>query len=108
MELTLLLCRQLYSRYLPVVSKTGFKPSNRKSSVSKEWEARQRDLERIRQMSSETNKRRSTMNSRATYDEDEMLRKVLEESRADGALTVNGSETGTTRKGKRVRDESEE
>jgi hypothetical protein len=99
--------RQLYSRYLPVVGKPGFNKGNRKSSVSKEWEARQRDLERIRQMSTET-KRRSTMNSRATYDEDEMLRKVLEESKADGALTVNGSETGTTRKGKRGRDDSEE
>jgi hypothetical protein len=46
------------------------------------------------------------MNSRAAYDEDEVLRKVLEESKVDGQL--NPSETGTSRKGKRVREESEE
>lgn len=41
------------------------------------------------------------MNSRATYDEDEVLRKVLEESKVEGAVE------GGTRK-KRSRDESEE
>ena len=44
------------------------------------------------------------MNSRAAYDEDEMLRRVLEESKHEGQQAQdNGS-----RKGKRVRDESEE
>jgi hypothetical protein len=45
------------------------------------------------------------MNSRAAYDEDEVLRKVLEESKVEDA--TNPSETGT-RRGKRGRDESEE
>lgn len=45
------------------------------------------------------------MNSRAAYDEDEVLRKVLEESKTEDAVpsTDNGS-----RKGKRSRDDSEE
>lgn len=45
------------------------------------------------------------MNSRAAYDEDEVLRKVLEESKQEDPPQIpnNGS-----RKGKRPRDESEE
>lgn len=43
------------------------------------------------------------MNSRAAYDEDEVLRKVLEESRHEGGTT---SETGNRKK--RSRDDSEE
>lgn len=45
------------------------------------------------------------MNSRAAYEEDEMLRKVIEESKheGDGVKAENGN-----RKGKRSRDESEE
>jgi hypothetical protein len=50
-------------------------------------------------------KRRSTMNSRAAYDEDEVLRKVLEESKAEGTSVTDG---GASRKGKRTRDDSEE
>ena len=45
------------------------------------------------------------MNSRAAYDEDEVLRKVLEESKVEDPTAI--SETGT-KKGKRARDESEE
>jgi hypothetical protein len=45
---------------------------------------------------SESTKRRATMNSRGAYDEDEMLRRAIEESREMGTL------------GKRTRDESEE
>lgn len=41
-------------------------------------------------------KRRATMNSRGAYDEDEMLRQAIEESKAEGSL------------GKRTRDDSEE
>ena len=44
------------------------------------------------------------MNSRAAYDEDEVLRKVLEESKTEG----QGSTDNGSRKGKRGRDESEE
>lgn len=46
------------------------------------------------------------MNSRAAYDEDEVLRKVLEESKVDGHL--DPSEASQSRKGKRLREESEE
>jgi len=41
-------------------------------------------------------KRRATMNSRGAYDEDEMLRRAIEESKVQDTL------------GKRTRDESEE
>jgi hypothetical protein len=44
------------------------------------------------------------MNSRAAYDEDEVLRKVLEESKHEGL--TDASENGTRKK--RSRDESEE
>jgi hypothetical protein len=43
------------------------------------------------------------MNSRAAYDEDEVLRKVIEESKHEGAP---GSENGIRKK--RNREESEE
>jgi hypothetical protein len=43
------------------------------------------------------------MNSRAAYDEDEVLRKVIEESKQEGALP---SENGTRKK--RSREDSEE
>jgi hypothetical protein len=43
------------------------------------------------------------MNSRAAYDEDEVLRKVLEESKTEGSVVDSGS-----RRGKRARDDSEE
>jgi hypothetical protein len=43
------------------------------------------------------------MNSRAAYDEDEVLRKVLEESKHEGALSSDGG----NRK-KRSREDSEE
>jgi len=42
------------------------------------------------------------MNSRQTYDEEEMLRKAIEESKGEK------DEVGSSRKGKRNRDESEE
>ena len=45
------------------------------------------------------------MNSRAAWDEEEMFRRALEESKGAGA--VDGSASGT-RKGKRGRDESNE
>lgn len=46
------------------------------------------------------------MNSRAAYDEDEVLRKVLEESKHEGPAAP--SDTGTSSRRKRSRDESEE
>jgi hypothetical protein len=50
-------------------------------------------------------KKRSTMNSRAALDEEEMLRKAIEESKAEGSLSTAGS---SVRKAKRGRDDSEE
>lgn len=47
------------------------------------------------------------MNSRdAAYDEEEQLRKALEESKADGS--INGAVDNGSRKGKRGRGDSEE
>ncbi|ORY18186.1 hypothetical protein BCR34DRAFT_583112 [Clohesyomyces aquaticus] len=96
---------QKYSRYLPVYDQTQSKNA-RKSSLSKEPENKTgRDKDRSARASVESlSKRRSTMNSRAAYDEDEVLRKVLEESKIEGATTV--SESGTRKK--RGRDDSED
>jgi hypothetical protein len=77
----------------------------RKSSVSKDGEKQPgRDKDRNSRASVDSfGKRRHTMNSRAAYDEDEVLRKVIEESKHEGALP---SENGTRKK--RSREDSEE
>jgi hypothetical protein len=97
--------RQKYSRYLPVYDVLHGKNA-RKSSVSKDPEGRSaRDKDRNARGSADSlGKRRSTMNSRAAYDEDEVLRKVLEESKHEGGAPQ--SENGARKK--RSRDESEE
>lgn len=94
---------QRYSRYLPVYDQQHGK--QRKSSVSKDTERHSsRDRDRNARASVDSfGKRRSTMNSRAAYDEDEVLKKVLEESKHDGAP---GSEHGNRKK--RSREDSEE
>jgi len=76
---------QKYSRYLPVYDQQQNK--NRKSSISKESDGHSgRDKDRNNRASVDSfGKRRSTMNSRAAYDEDEVLRKVIEESKHQGA-----------------------
>lgn len=45
------------------------------------------------------------MNSRAAMEEEEALRKAIEESKSDGSVVAGGS---GSRKGKRGRDDSEE
>ena len=78
----------------------------RKSSVSKETlspSSRHNDRNARASVDS-LGKRRSTMNSRAAYDEDELLRKVLEESKHEGGAPA--SENGNRKK--RSRDDSEE
>ena len=97
--------RQKYSRYLPVYDQHHVKTA-RKGSVSKDGETKaSKDKDRNARASVESfSKRRSTMNSRAAYDEDEVLRKVLEESKNEGG--TSGSTNGTRKK--RSRDESEE
>ncbi|KAL5385142.1 hypothetical protein DPSP01_004952 [Paraphaeosphaeria sporulosa] len=95
---------QKYSRYLPVWDAQHGKNA-RKGSLSKESDKPAKDKDRLSRASVESfSKRRSTMNSRAAYDEDEVLRKVLEESKHEGA--VPPSENGNRKK--RSRDDSEE
>ena len=96
---------QKYSRYLPVYDQQHGKKA-RKSSVSKETlspSSRHNDRNARASVDS-LGKRRSTMNSRAAYDEDEVLRKVLEESKHEGGAPA--SENGNRKK--RSRDDSEE
>jgi hypothetical protein len=94
---------QKYSRYIPVYDQQHGK--TRKGSVSKDTEKQSgRDKDRSSRASVDSfGKRRSTMNSRAAYDEDEVLRKVIEESKHEGALP---SENGNRKK--RSREDSEE
>ncbi|KAF2660592.1 hypothetical protein K491DRAFT_726122 [Lophiostoma macrostomum CBS 122681] len=96
---------QKYSRYLPVYELSHGK-SARKSSVPKDADSKNtRDKDRNARASAESfSKRRSTMNSRAAYDEDEVLRKVIEQSKHEGGATQ--SENGNRKK--RSRDDSEE
>lgn len=96
---------QKYSRYLPVYDQQHGKKA-RKPSVSKETlspSSRHNDRNARASVDS-LGKRRSTMNSRAAYDEDEVLRKVLEESKHEGGAPA--SENGNRKK--RSRDDSEE
>jgi hypothetical protein len=86
----------VWSRSHPKLSRKGSVDKDDKSKIIK-------DKEKIRQALPET-KRRSTMNSRAAYDEDEVLRKVLEESKVEGS----GSTESGSRKGKRHRDDGDE
>lgn len=82
------------SQYLPVLEASSPEPS---SSSSNRDKTRRRDGKSRQSASSVSGKRRATMNSRdAAYDEDEMLRRAIEESRETGSL------------GKRTRDDSEE
>lgn len=96
---------QRYSIYLPVVPAPVIPhPSSRKTSVNRSHDSTlKRDLDALSRLAAEDlhgPKRRSTMNSRNTFEEEEMLRKAIEESKGD-------HDTGS-RKGKRLRDESEE
>lgn len=68
--------------------------TSRASSLSSHDTLKRKDGKRMSEKELST-KRRATMNSRSAYEEDEMLRQAIEESKA-GAL------------GKRVRDDSEE
>lgn len=100
------LASQRYSHYLPVWEAQAAK-SHRKSSIAKTTDTRSKDKERAARnaaAAADSAKRRSTMNSRANYDEEEVLRKVLEESKHDAPGTTDSS----SRRGKRVREDSEE
>ncbi|KAI9852727.1 MAG: hypothetical protein M1838_005922 [Thelocarpon superellum] len=97
---------QRSSRYLPVLE-SGSARVSRASSQSKEGEVKTRKGKSIRPPPrSDGGKRRSTMNSRdAAYDEEEQLRRAIEESKVEKALA---REEGSIRKGKRSRGDSEE
>ena len=102
---------QHYSLYLPLYRSEP--KSARKLSITKDSDAKakkERDEISRASVDSIAAKRRSTMNSRQAYDEEETLRRVIEESRGEkdndkeeGGLSVSG-----TRRGKRIRDDSEE
>ena len=87
----LTVCRIRSSRYLPLHESA----TPRSSSLSSSAEQVAKKDSKLKMLESNT-KRRATMNSRVAYDEDEMLRRAIEESKEMGSL------------GKRQRDESEE
>ncbi|KAG9646475.1 hypothetical protein KCU95_g18991, partial [Aureobasidium melanogenum] len=96
---------QRYSRYLPVMKPEP--KSARKSSLTKETESakarrEQRESQNRASVESSTGKRRSTMNSRQAYDDEETLRRIIEETKDDSESTP------AVRKGKRGRDDSED
>lgn len=98
--------RRRYSFYLPLHPER--QKSVRKSSMSKHEDAKARkeraELSRL-SVESSALKRRSTMNSRQAYDEEETLRRVIEESKGDTELAAS---VMSSRKGKRTRDDSSE
>ncbi|KAI5212911.1 hypothetical protein AUEXF2481DRAFT_33465 [Aureobasidium subglaciale EXF-2481] len=96
---------QRYSRYLPVMKpepKTARKASLTKETESAKARREQRESQNRASVESSTGKRRSTMNSRQAYDDEETLRRVIEETKSVGELTP------AVRKGKRGRDDSED
>ncbi|KAL9079440.1 MAG: hypothetical protein Q9157_001694, partial [Trypethelium eluteriae] len=93
---------QKYSRYLPVLDPPPAKPT-RKSSFPKEPDRGTKNSDKKKANADAVTKRRSTMNSRGAYDEAEVLRMVIEESK--GENRTRGAENGN-RKGKRNRDDS--
>ena len=74
------------SRYLPVLQAVSSRASSLSSSDPKRRDSKGKQ--------SEPTKRRATMNSRVAYDEDEMLRRAIEESREMGTLGKRSREDG--------------
>ncbi|EAW12743.1 putative transcriptional regulator (Cti6) [Aspergillus clavatus NRRL 1] len=95
---------QYSSQYLPVVPEPSSAATSRDSSRDNSRRAKD---SRSRQSESLTNpKRRSTMNSRdAAYDEEEQLRRAIEESKEDNTQTAAEDPAG--RRAKRSRSDSE-
>lgn len=79
-----------------VVEKVDHKDASRSSSLSS-GEPRKKDSKKAAAALSEATKRRATMNSRGAYDEDEMLRRAIEESNRESSTL-----------GKRGRDVNDE
>jgi hypothetical protein len=95
--------RQSYSIYLPVNAKHASK-SHRKSSTSKEAETKAKDKSKVSRAEALAS-RRLTMNSRSAYDDEEVLKRVLEESKNDGVVAAG---EGAARKAKRGREDGDE
>lgn len=95
--------RQYSSQYLPVAPVQSSPATSRDSSRDNSRRAKDSNS---RQSESIANpKRRSTMNSRdAAYDEEEQLRRAIEESKED---TQPPAEDMALRRGKRSRSDSE-
>jgi hypothetical protein len=86
-QLTLVINRTKSSHYLPVLQAVSSRSSSLSSNEQRKKEGKGRQ---------EPTKRRATMNSRVAYDDDELLRRAIEESREMGTL------------GKRSRDDADE
>ncbi|KAI9828282.1 MAG: hypothetical protein M1819_006620 [Sarea resinae] len=95
------------SRYLPVLEASTPKPPSRAASYSKDLDNKSsKDTPSRASAAALSTKRRSTMNSRdAAYDEEEQLRRAIEESKGEDNLT---SIDGGSKRGKRGRSGSEE
>ncbi|KAL1296671.1 hypothetical protein AAFC00_000151 [Neodothiora populina] len=96
---------QRYSRYLPLYPHEA--KSARKASFTKDSDAKAtKERENVSRASVDSTaaKRRSTMNSRQTYEDEETLRRVIEESKGEG--NPSGLSIASLRKGKRGRDDS--
>lgn len=89
-NLLTIVTRPKSSHYLPVLEavSTRSSPLTSASEISRKKDGKNRQ--------NESTKRRATMNSRGAYDEDEMLRRAIEESKEMGTL------------GKRMREDIEE
>lgn len=103
----MLMTSQRYSRYLPVYEATHPK-SVRKHSITKDSASRSsRDIDLknapIGSAAYAAAKRRSTMNSRAMWEEEEELQRVLEASKTEGTPDPTSG-----RKAKRSREDSDE
>lgn len=94
---------QRFSRYVPVVGSKLPKTLSRKLSKDS-GKPGKKDKDSVRQSTERPGKRRSTMNSRSAYNEEEAYLIALEESKQDAVpVGENGG-----RRGKRARTESEE
>jgi len=101
--------RQRYSHYLPL--KRWSRAASRSASLNKDAPrspTREKETRNGRaSSSSQTSKRRSTMNSReAGYDEAEALRRAIEASKEE--VHTDLPDSGSTRRAKRGRSDSEE
>src|SRR5450755_1967262 len=96
---------QKYSNYLPVLDVSTPRSS---STSSRDDTTRKKGSRSSRQNTNNSStKRRSTMNSRdAAYDEGELLRRAIEESKLGGSAPP--TDIDGNRRGKRSRSESEE